>query len=316
MAALRVAIAGAGGIGRHHAKWHAQTGSDVVAVLGRRAEILPDTTRQLRDLFGFQGRGYTDFDELLTREQPDIVDICTPNETHFELARRALDAGCHVLCEKPLVWACSETVTLTQARAIREQANARGLHLGMCSQYAASLAQFGKVCSSAEPSTCTSFESEMETLARGQRRDAESIWVDMGPHPLSLILSIWPTARLVEGTVQAEFAQGTAAASFTVESEGHRCNCRVAVRDRDEGPLTRRFSFGGDSVDLGGRSDDDGVYRSAMVRAGVDDLGDDFMFLLIEQFTRVVLGDEPSPLVSSSVAVRNLEFQTKILAAT
>jgi predicted dehydrogenase len=316
MAALRVAIAGAGGIGRHHAKWHAQAGSDVVAVLGRRAELLPDTTRQLRDLFGFQGRGYTDFEELLTRERPDIVDICAPNEIHFDLAVQALDAGCHVLCEKPLVWASSGTKTLTQARALHDQAKARELHLGMCSQYATSLAQFTNLCPSAEPSTCDSFESEMETLSRGQRRDAESIWVDMGPHPLSLILSIWPTARLVEGTVQAEFAQGTAAASFAIESDGHRCNCRVVVRDRDEGPLIRRFSFAGDSVDLGGRQDESGVYRSVMTRKGVDDLGDDFMLLLIQQFTRVVLGDESSPLVSSSVAIRNLEFQTTILAAT
>ena len=287
----------------------------MVAVLGSRPEHLAGTSRQLQDLFGFQGRGYTDFEDLLGSERPDIVDICAPNEAHFDLARVALDAGCHVLCEKPLVWTASAESCLAQARTLHEKARAGGLHLGMCSQYAASLGQYRRLWPSVVPSTSRSFDAEMETLSRGQPRDAASVWVDMAPHPLSLILAVWPTATIVTDSLQVAFRGRGAEATFTIDADGHRCHCRVVVRDRDEGPLVRRFSFDGHRVDLGGRADDSGVYRSVMVGDGAEDLGDDFMLLLIQQFSRVVSGVDPEALVPSHVAIRNLEFQVTILAA-
>ncbi|HIG16026.1 MAG TPA: Gfo/Idh/MocA family oxidoreductase [Candidatus Handelsmanbacteria bacterium] len=314
MKALRVAIAGAGGIGRHHAKWHAQGGSEVVAILGSQADRIPTTSRQLQELFGFHGRGYTDFDDLLARERPDVIDICTPNEAHFDLARQALDAGCHVLCEKPLVWASTSTTALEQARSLVDQAEALGLHLGMCSQYATSLAQYRRLCPLIDPTTSSSFAVEMETLSRGQPRDAAAIWVDMGPHPLSLILAAWPTASLLPNSLRVAFEGRTAMAWFTIDAEGHHCRCHVTVRDRDEGPLVRRFSFDDHAVDLSGRADDEGVYRSVMTQDGVEDLGDDLMRLLIEQFARAVCGDDSEPIVPPRVAMRNLGLQATILA--
>ena len=315
MKALRVAIAGAGGIGRHHAKWHAHAGSEVVAVLGRLPEKLAATSRDLKELFGFQGRMYLDLADLIAQERPDIVDICAPNGVHYDLARQALDAGCHVLCEKPLVWAPSLAASLTQAADLHEKSRCRGLHLGMCSQYAASLGQYSRLYPEVNLSISSTFVAEMETLSRGQPRDATSIWVDMGPHPLSLILAVWPMATLLPESLQVRFADRTAEASFTVDSAGHTCDCRVKVRDRDAAPLTRRFAFDGRVVDLAGRGGDDGVYRSAMTADGVEDLGNDFMSLLIQQFARVVSGDEPEALVPSHTAVRNLNIQASILAA-
>ncbi|HJP32359.1 MAG: Gfo/Idh/MocA family oxidoreductase [Candidatus Latescibacteria bacterium] len=315
MPALKVAVAGAAGIGRHHAKWHSQLGSHVVAFLGQRASHLSSTRTQLQDLFGFEGRGYTDFDELFAQERPDIIDVCVSNEAHFDMASRALAAGCHVLCEKPLVWSHSPTTSLNQARLLQDQAATNGLHLGMCSQYAAALEQYRNLFPGLDPATSSSFEAEMETLARGTLRNAASIWVDMGPHPLSLILSVWPGAVLLEESMQINFSGHTAEAKFAIEAQGHRCQCRVVVRDREGGPLTRRFSFDDHTVDLGGRADQTGVYRSVMIRDGVDDLADDFMYLLIQQFTQVVSGGAVTPLVPCSVAMRNLQLQTTILAA-
>jgi hypothetical protein len=315
MTPLRVAIAGAGGIGRHHAKWHAYVGSEVVAALGQRPEQLPITRGQLQELFGFHGRMYSDFGDLLRTERPDVVDICAPNDAHYDLARQALAAGCHVLCEKPLVWGPSPERSLALAADLHDRANSGGLHLGMCSQYAASLKQYGRICSSADPVNSSSFVAEMETLSRGQPRGAAEIWVDMGPHPLSLILAVWPTATLLPKSLHVRFIDRTAEARFTIDSEGHRCDCRVKVRDCDEGPLTRRFAFDGHSVDLAGRASDDGTYRSVMISEGLEDLDDDFMLLLIEQFTRVVSGEDLSSLVPSHVALRNLEFQASILAS-
>jgi predicted dehydrogenase len=49
------------------------------------------------------GRWYESVDDLLSDETLDFVDICTPPGSHATLIKRALDAGLHVLCEKPLV---------------------------------------------------------------------------------------------------------------------------------------------------------------------------------------------------------------------
>ncbi len=45
---------------------------------------------------------YTDYKELLAREALDVVSVCTPNHLHADAAVRSLQAGCHVLCEKPM----------------------------------------------------------------------------------------------------------------------------------------------------------------------------------------------------------------------
>ncbi|SRR6056297_2108966 len=47
-------------------------------------------------------RHYTDWIEMLDREQPDIVDIITPPETHLEMCRESADRGIHIICQKPL----------------------------------------------------------------------------------------------------------------------------------------------------------------------------------------------------------------------
>ena len=45
---------------------------------------------------------FTDYLEMLDREQPDIVDIITPPETHLDMCREAADRGIHIVCQKPL----------------------------------------------------------------------------------------------------------------------------------------------------------------------------------------------------------------------
>lgn len=46
---------------------------------------------------------FDSFDEMLAVTQPDIVVVATPTESHFELTKKALESGCHVLCEKPFM---------------------------------------------------------------------------------------------------------------------------------------------------------------------------------------------------------------------
>ncbi|HEY2153923.1 MAG TPA: Gfo/Idh/MocA family oxidoreductase [Vicinamibacterales bacterium] len=59
--------------------------------------------------------------ELIGRDDIDLIDVCTPSHTHFELAWAALEAGKHVLCEKPVAYDFRDTL-----RA-RDLARSKGL---------------------------------------------------------------------------------------------------------------------------------------------------------------------------------------------
>jgi predicted dehydrogenase len=67
----------------------------------------------------------TDWRRLVARDDIDLVDVCTPGDTHATIAIAALDAGKHVLCEKPLANSVAEAEAMAEAA---ERAAARGVH--------------------------------------------------------------------------------------------------------------------------------------------------------------------------------------------
>jgi predicted dehydrogenase len=66
----------------------------------------------------------TDWRALVARDDVDVVDVCTPGDTHAEIAVAALEAGKHVLCEKPLANSVAEAETMADAA---KAARARGV---------------------------------------------------------------------------------------------------------------------------------------------------------------------------------------------
>ncbi|MFO7251413.1 MAG: Gfo/Idh/MocA family oxidoreductase [Actinomycetes bacterium] len=66
----------------------------------------------------------TDWRDLVARDDVQIVDICTPGDSHAEIAIAALEAGKHVLCEKPLANTVAEAAAMARAA---EAAAARGV---------------------------------------------------------------------------------------------------------------------------------------------------------------------------------------------
>lgn len=70
----------------------------------------------------------TDWREVIQRDDVDLIDICTPGDTHAEIAIAALEAGKHVLCEKPLANSVEEAERMVAAA---EAAAARGVY-AMC----------------------------------------------------------------------------------------------------------------------------------------------------------------------------------------
>ena len=94
---LRVAIAGAGFIGAVHAHAVRAAGGTVVGV----AASTPERSRDAAARLGAQ-RSYDRAEDAAADPEVDVVHVCTPNHLHAGLAERALEAGKHVVCEKPL----------------------------------------------------------------------------------------------------------------------------------------------------------------------------------------------------------------------
>lgn len=71
----------------------------------------------------------TDWRRLIERADIDVIDICTPNDSHYEIALAAAKAGKHILCEKPLA------LTVEQARAMLEAVEQAGVVHMVCHNY-------------------------------------------------------------------------------------------------------------------------------------------------------------------------------------
>jgi predicted dehydrogenase len=92
---------------------------DMAVLCGRDAT----TARAAADRLGWRDVE-TDWKELLTRDDVQLVDVCAPGDVHAEIAVAALDAGKHVLCEKPLANTVDEARAMVAAA---ERARAHGV---------------------------------------------------------------------------------------------------------------------------------------------------------------------------------------------
>ncbi|WP_430503243.1 Gfo/Idh/MocA family protein [Micromonospora trifolii] len=69
----------------------------------------------------------TDWRDLINRDDIDVVDICTPGDSHAEIALAALAAGKHVLCEKPLANSVEEARAMTAAADVARASGVRSM---------------------------------------------------------------------------------------------------------------------------------------------------------------------------------------------
>jgi predicted dehydrogenase len=110
---VKVGLVGAGFIARWghlNPGWKAVPEAEVAAV----CDVNGAPATKLAEEFNI-GRVFTDYGELLELDEIDVVDICTPNKSHTPLVIAALEAGKHVLCEKPLAVSVAEVLAIRQA---------------------------------------------------------------------------------------------------------------------------------------------------------------------------------------------------------
>lgn len=124
MSNLNFGLIGTGFMGKAHAIALRAVGTVFPEVAHPELTCLVDkdatVAQQFADAWGFETAS-DDWIGMCRSDAIDVVDICTPNHLHMEMALTAIEAGKHVYCEKPLA------LTATQARRIRGAAESAGI---------------------------------------------------------------------------------------------------------------------------------------------------------------------------------------------
>ncbi|MCK5804409.1 MAG: Gfo/Idh/MocA family oxidoreductase, partial [Lentisphaeria bacterium] len=145
MSKIRYGIIGTGGCGKgkHLASYSLLSEQvDIVAV----CDIIPERADEAADRFDAEA-AYTDYNEMLAEESLDLVSVATPNHVHAPATIAALDAGCHVHCEKP----ASLTPELVQSMVDAKDRTGKKLMIGLnnrftpWAQFARAYVQAGKL---------------------------------------------------------------------------------------------------------------------------------------------------------------------------
>ncbi|WP_374016743.1 Gfo/Idh/MocA family oxidoreductase [Paenibacillus thiaminolyticus] len=127
MESRRIAIIGAGQIGKHHLNEYKRVGgADIVAV----CDINEAEARRVAEANHIP-HVYTDFRELLKRDDIEAVDVCLHNNFHAPVSIAAMEAGKHVYCEKPIAGSYRDGAAMLKAA----RATGKMLHIQLSTLY-------------------------------------------------------------------------------------------------------------------------------------------------------------------------------------
>ena len=172
-------------MGRWHAYTARQLNRPITAVIDQNLEA----AQRLAGRFG--GKAFPSLQDALSASQFDVVHICTPLSTHYGLAKLALEAGKHVLVEKPIAETC------TQAGELMAMAAEQGVLLCPVHQFAfqPGVDQLRReMASRVAPPTAITFDFASAGGEGKALQALNQILVEILPHPFSILLSLWPDA--------------------------------------------------------------------------------------------------------------------------
>ena len=181
---IRMGLIGAGRMGKVFAHTLAFTvaEADLVAV----ADVDPKTSAEVADRYGAKYH-YTDYHELLKREDIDAVVVVTPTATHADVIKAAAAAGKHIFSEKPLAQTlemCDEAIAAVVAAGVK-------LQLGFMRRYDAAYVMAKKKIEEGVIGTPVMFRStgrdpKRTSLEFARRENSGGLIMDMGVHDFDL----------------------------------------------------------------------------------------------------------------------------------
>ncbi|GEM84989.1 oxidoreductase [Meiothermus hypogaeus] len=153
-------------------------------------------------------------EEVITHPELDLVVIATPNQTHFDLAQRALQAGKHVVVDKPF------TIHASEARALAMLAAEKGKVLSVYQnrRWDADFLTVLQILQAGALGEVVYFEShfdryrpEVRDRWREQAGPGSGLWYDLGPHLADQVLLLFgpPVAVYADMALQRDHAQTT-----------------------------------------------------------------------------------------------------------
>ncbi len=191
MKTLKIGIIGCGGIanGKHMPALKKIQQVEMVAF----CDIIAERAKKAAADFGVVGaKVYSDYNEMLKKENLDVVHVCTPNNIHAPATVASMEAGCHVMCEKPMA------KTVAQAKEMLEAMKKTGkkLTIGYQNRFTAENIYLHEVCENNDLGEI--YYAEAEAI----RRRAVPTWgvfvdeeaqgggslIDIGTHALDMTL--------------------------------------------------------------------------------------------------------------------------------
>jgi predicted dehydrogenase len=243
---LRVAVVGARrqrqGTGEYLAGAFAAQGCRVEAIVGTSAASLEAARGALEAKHEIHARGYLSLRELLRAEKPDLVVIASPPEHHLEPLRLALDAGCHVFCEKPLFWDRSVPVRET-AEALVSLALARGRLLAVNTQWPETLPAFHALYPGAL-GPVSRFDMWLSPVSLGLRGV-----VDSAPHLLSMLHALAGSGAIRNIHFRNDLKNLSEAIEFTYVLPAYEMAVTLTLKQCPEPPRPAGYRINGKSVE-------------------------------------------------------------------
>lgn len=124
---IKVAVIGTGSISHEHIKAYQKNPN---VELYAFCDINPEAVKTMAETYGVT-RTFTDMHEMLKLKEIDAVSVCTWNSQHAPCTIAALDAGKHVLCEKPMATSAEEAMAMKEAA----ERNGKLLMIGFVRRY-------------------------------------------------------------------------------------------------------------------------------------------------------------------------------------
>jgi len=238
---MKAGIVGCGHVSRKHlAVLRKLRGVEVVGVCDRDSA---PARRAALDAAGSQA--YGDLAQLLTEAKPDVVHILTPPQSHHELAIQAMQAGCHVLVEKPMA------LTVEEAERMAEVARREGVSLCVCHNFlfepcvlrARELVASGAVGDVVSVDIYWRMIRERVRASRWIHELPGGVFQEVAPHPFYLQLEFLDAPRVYsvlattvggelgvspdELRVQLEGTSGLGSVAISVHSDPHLAFMRI-----------------------------------------------------------------------------------------